>query len=134
MLARQAEPAAVVDDLRIVQRIQRHLLQRHIRPTQSLARLLPTPSSAAVSLTPRARARKGIRKRLRRLSTSRAAASGPSGGGMCCKSFMGTAVPSDGERVRVGDSAVASSAWLLQAIDDGRSRNVCAFPQPHWRR
>lgn len=43
-------------------------------------------------------------------------------------------VPADGERVVVGNTSVATSAWTLRAVEDGRSRNVCAFSQPHWRR
>lgn len=45
-----------------------------------------------------------------------------------------TAVPADGERVAVGNTSVATTAWVLRAIEDGRARNVCAFSQPHWRR
>jgi Tol biopolymer transport system component len=43
------------------------------------------------------------------------------------------AVPADGQRVFIGNPAVPTSALMLQKIEDGHARDICAFSDLSWR-
>jgi hypothetical protein len=42
-------------------------------------------------------------------------------------------IPSDGERVAVGDPVVPTSSLELSEIEDGDPHSVCAFSSLTWR-